>query len=31
MKWESEVVTETGEVVARVRIGTYAYVPKETS
>lgn len=29
MKWESEVVTETGEVVARVRIGTYAYVPKE--
>jgi hypothetical protein len=28
MKWESDVVTETGEVVGRIRIGTYAYVPK---
>lgn len=28
MKWESEVVTEAGDVVARIRIGTYAYVPK---
>ncbi|GAA3742268.1 hypothetical protein HDA32_003310 [Spinactinospora alkalitolerans] len=29
MKWESDVVTEAGEVVARIRIGTYAYVPKD--
>jgi hypothetical protein len=29
MTWESDVVTTTGEVVARIRIGTYAYVPKE--
>jgi hypothetical protein len=29
MTWESEVVTETGEVVGRIRIGTYAYVPKD--
>ncbi|GAA2448897.1 hypothetical protein GCM10010191_77960 [Actinomadura vinacea] len=29
MTWESEVVTEESEVVARIRIGTYAYVPKE--
>ena len=28
LKWESDVVTESGEVVARIRIGTYAYVPK---
>jgi hypothetical protein len=28
MKWESDVVTEIGEVVGRIRIGTYAYVPK---
>jgi hypothetical protein len=28
MTWESEVVTAAGEVVARIRIGTYAYVPK---
>lgn len=27
MTWESDVVTEDGEVVALVRIGTYAYVP----
>jgi hypothetical protein len=29
MTWESEIVTEAGEVVGRIRIGTYAYVPKE--
>ncbi|MEW2354411.1 MaoC family dehydratase N-terminal domain-containing protein [Spirillospora sp. NPDC029432] len=29
MTWESEVVTGRDEVVARIRIGTYAYVPKE--
>ncbi len=28
LKWESDGVTENGEVVARIRIGTYAYVPK---
>ncbi|GAA5080867.1 hypothetical protein HNP84_001973 [Thermocatellispora tengchongensis] len=28
LKWESDIVTEDGEVVARIRIGTYAYVPK---
>lgn len=27
MTWESEVITTTGELVARIRIGTYAYVP----
>jgi hypothetical protein len=29
MTWESDVVTTGGEVVARLRVGTYAYVPKE--
>jgi len=28
MTWESEIVTEELEVVGRIRIGTYAYVPK---
>jgi hypothetical protein len=28
MTWESDVVTATGEVVARIRLGTYAYEPK---
>ncbi|WP_433186447.1 FAS1-like dehydratase domain-containing protein [Actinoallomurus sp. CA-150999] len=28
LTWESEIVTETGEVVARQRTGTYAYEPK---
>ena len=27
LTWESELVTEPGEVVARVRTGTYAYNP----
>ncbi|WP_436698052.1 FAS1-like dehydratase domain-containing protein [Nocardioides sp. BYT-33-1] len=27
MTWESEVVTEELEVVGRIRIGTYAYIP----
>ena len=27
MTWESELVTDRGEVVARVRTGTYAYNP----
>jgi len=31
LKWESDVVTEAGEVVGRIRIGTYAYVPKGQS
>ncbi|MBE1536962.1 FAS1-like dehydratase domain-containing protein [Actinomadura algeriensis] len=31
LTWESEVVTMSGEVVARIRIGTYAYVPREGS
>ncbi|MCP9977467.1 hypothetical protein [Actinomadura madurae] len=30
LTWESEIVTEPGEVVARIRIGTYAYVPEGT-
>ncbi len=29
MNWESEIVTEDLEVVGRIRIGTYAYVPHE--
>lgn len=29
MTWESDIVTRAGEVVAKIRIGTYAYVPKE--
>lgn len=28
MTWESEIVTDAGEVVGRIRIGTYAYVPR---
>jgi hypothetical protein len=28
MTWESDIVTTSGEVVARIRIGTYAYVPR---
>jgi hypothetical protein len=28
LTWESDVVTEAGEIVGRIRIGTYAYVPK---
>ncbi|MFD0688610.1 FAS1-like dehydratase domain-containing protein [Actinomadura fibrosa] len=31
MTWESDIVTEPGEVVARIRIGTYAYVPKRAT
>lgn len=27
LTWESDVVVEGGEVVARIRVGTYAYVP----
>lgn len=29
LTWESDVVAESGEIVGRIRIGTYAYVPKE--
>ncbi len=29
MTWESDIITSDGEVVARIRIGTYAYVPKD--
>jgi hypothetical protein len=29
MSWESEIVTAADEVVARIRIGTYAYVPSK--
>jgi hypothetical protein len=29
MTWASDIVTSEGEVVARLRVGTYAYVPKE--
>jgi hypothetical protein len=28
MTWESEIVTDAGDLVGRIRIGTYAYVPK---
>ena len=28
LTWESEIVTGTGEVVARMRNGTFAYVPR---
>lgn len=28
MTWQSDVVTREGETVGRIRIGTYAYVPK---
>lgn len=27
MTWQSDVVTEEGDLVGRIRIGTYAYVP----
>jgi MaoC dehydratase-like protein len=30
LTWESEIVTSDGEVVARIRTGTYAYLPKES-
>jgi hypothetical protein len=29
MTWESDIVSDQGDVVARIRIGTYTYVPKE--
>jgi N-terminal half of MaoC dehydratase len=29
LTWETEIVTDGGEVVARMRTGTYAYVPRE--
>ncbi|MPY56514.1 FAS1-like dehydratase domain-containing protein [Streptomyces spongiae] len=29
LTWESDIVTDTGEVVARIRTGTYAYEPRE--
>lgn len=29
MTWESEIVTESLDLVGRIRIGTYAYVPHE--
>jgi hypothetical protein len=31
LTWESELVTEEGEVVASMRTGTYAYVPNENA
>jgi hypothetical protein len=30
LTWESDIVTESGEVVALLRTGTYAYEPRET-
>lgn len=30
MTWESDIVTDAGDLVGRIRIGTYAYVPKGT-
>ena len=27
LTWESELVTDSGDVIARVRTGTYAYNP----
>jgi hypothetical protein len=30
LMWESEIVTDGGELVGRIRIGTYAYVPHES-
>ncbi len=27
LTWESDVVVESGEVIARIRVGTYAYIP----
>jgi hypothetical protein len=29
LMWESDIVSDRGDVVARFRVGTYAYVPKE--
>lgn len=29
MTWESEVISDRGDVVGLIRIGTYAYVPRE--
>lgn len=31
MTWQSEVITESGEVVGLIRVGTYAYIPHETT
>lgn len=31
MTWQSEIITSTKEVVGLIRIGTYAYIPHETS
>jgi len=31
MTWQSEVITESEEIVGQIRIGTYAYVPHETT
>src|SRR5919202_1821824 len=31
LKWESELVNQDGEVVARMRTGTYAYIPRPAS
>lgn len=28
--WESEIIDEAGDVVVRMRVGTYAYVPHES-
>lgn len=30
LMWESEIVTDSGDLVGRIRIGTYAYVPHES-
>jgi hypothetical protein len=29
LTWESEIVSDRGDVVGRIRIGTYAYVPHQ--
>lgn len=29
LTWQSELVTESGDVVGRIRTGTYAYTPRE--
>jgi hypothetical protein len=31
LTWQSELVTDSGDVVAHMRTGTYAYVPREES
>jgi hypothetical protein len=31
LTWESEIVTESGEVLARIRTSTYSYVPRPRS